>query len=290
MKMKPKVIAIVGQTATGKSDYAVKLARGLAVSGVESEIVSADSRQVYRGLDIGSGKITPKEMRGIPHHMLDVASPKKVYSVSDYKKDAEKIIADIVKRGKTPIIVGGTGFYVDAITKGQILPEVPPDMKLRKTLEKQTAEKLFLKLKKLDPARAKTIDSKNKVRLVRAIEIATALGKVPKVKTKPSKYDFEIIGLTMPDEELKKRIHMRLFVRMGKSMVEEVKKLHAGGLSWKRLEALGLEYRYVALYLQKKLTKAEMLEQLEKAIWQYAKRQKTWFKRDARIQWVEIGK
>ncbi len=280
--MKPKIIVIVGQTATGKSDYAVTLAKKIG-----GEIVSADSRQVYIGLDIGSGKITPKEMRGVPHHMLDVANPKKVYSVSDYKRDAEKILADIVKRGKTPIIVGGTGFYVDAITKGQILPEVPPDMKLRKTLEKQTAEKLFLKLKKIDPARAKTIDSKNKVRLVRAIEIATALGKVPKVKTKPSRYDFEIIGLTMPEDKLKKRIHVRLLARIQQGMIEEVKQLHKNGLSWKRLEALGLEYRYVALYLQKKLTRAEMLEQLEKAIWQYAKRQKTWFKRDKRILWIE---
>ena len=279
---KPKIIVIVGQTATGKSDYAVSLAKK-----INGEIVSADSRQVYRGLDIGSGKITQKEMRGIPHYMLDIANPKKVYSVSDYKKDAEKIIDDIVKRGKTPILVGGTGFYIDAITKGQILPEVPPNPKLRKHLYSLSAIALFEYMKKLDPRRAKTIDAKNKVRLVRAIEIATALGKVPKTKPRP-KYEVEMIGLTMLDEELKKRIHIRLLARIKEGMIEEIEQLHKNGLSWKRLNELGLEYRYVALYLQKKLTKAEMLEQLEKAIWQYAKRQKTWFKRDGRIRWEEI--
>ena len=281
---KNKLIVILGPTATGKSDYAVKLAKKIG-----GEIVSADSRQVYTGLDIGSGKITKKEMRGIPHHMLDVANPKKVFSVSDFKKMAEQKIDGIITRGNTPILTGGTGFYIDAIVNGNVLPEVAPNMKLRKTLDKLSLQKLLAKLKKLDPARAKTVDTKNPVRIIRAIEIATALGKVPKLKSKP-KYDVELIGLSLPDEELKKRIHTRLLARMKQGMVREVSNLHKNGLSWKRLNDLGLEYRYVALYLQNKLTKPEMLLQLEKEIWQYAKRQKTWFKRDRRIRWVQVPK
>ena len=221
--------------------------------------------------------------------MLDVANPKKVFSVSDFKKMAEQKIDGIITRGNTPILTGGTGFYIDAIVNGNVLPEVAPNMKLRKTLDKLSLQKLLAKLKKLDPARAKTVDTKNPVRIIRAIEIATALGKVPKLKSKP-KYDVELIGLSLPDEELKKRIHTRLLARMKQGMVREVSNLHKNGLSWKRLNDLGLEYRYVALYLQNKLTKPEMLLQLEKEIWQYAKRQKTWFKRDRRIRWVQVPK
>lgn len=282
-KVKPKLIVIVGQTATGKSDYAVKLAQEIA-----GEIVSADSRQVYRGLDIGSGKITKREMKGIPHYMLDVADPKKVFSVSDFKKMAEEKIDEIIVRGKIPILVGGTGFYIDAVVNGNILPEVPPNKVLRKSLYRFSAIALFQYLQKLDRARAKTIDKDNPVRLIRAIEIATALGSVPKLKSKP-KYDVKIIGLTMPDEKLKKRIHDRLISRIKSGMIKEVKNLHEKNkISWKRLYELGLEYRYVSLFLQKKLSKNQMLTELESAIWQYAKRQKTWFKRDGRIKWVEV--
>ncbi len=280
IKTKPKILVILGQTATGKSGYAVKVAKKL-----NGEIISADSRQIYRDLNIGSGKITKREMKGISHHLLDVADPKKQFSVVEYQTLAAKAIEDILSRGKLPIIVGGTGFYIDALVHGNILPEVPPNKKLRTTLLKKSALENFATLQKLDLKRAKTIDRQNNVRLVRAIEIAKALGKVPKIKTVP-KYDAKIIGLTLPDETLKKNIHTRLLARMKQGMVAEVKNLHTHGLSWRRLEELGLEYRHIAQYLQVKLTKQQMLADLENAIWQYAKRQKTWFKRDRKITWI----
>ncbi len=284
MKNKPKVIVILGQTATGKSDFAVRVAKK-----VGGEIISADSRQVYKGMDLGTGKITKKEMQGVPHHLLDVVSPKKVFSVSDFKNIADKKIAEIIARGHVPIICGGTGFYIDAVIDGAILPEVEPNKKLRATLEKKSTESLLKILKKLDPSRAKNIDTKNKVRLIRAIEIAKALGKVPKVK-KEEKYEVVKIGLTIPDEILKERIHARLLSRIKKGMLREIKNLHQSGVSWKRMNDLGLEYRYGALYLQGKLSKQEMIEKLNTEIWHYAKRQRTWFKRDEETVWMDTRK
>ncbi len=271
--MKPKIIVVCGPTATGKSDYAVNLAKDIG-----GEIVSADSRQVYRGLDIGSGKITKREMGGIPHYLLDVVSPKKVFTVSDFQVQAYKAIEKILDRKKIPIICGGTGFYIDSIINGNILPDVSPDEKLRKELRTKSSEELQKILKKLDPERAKNIDPNNKVRLIRAIEIAKTLGKVPKLRSEP-KYDTKIIYLDFPDEVLKKRIHDRLIKRIKQGMVAEVKKLHENGVSWKRLFELGLEYRYVSLFLQKKITKEEMINTLENEIWHFVKKQRTWFKR-----------
>jgi tRNA dimethylallyltransferase len=200
VKNKLKIIVILGQTATGKSDFAVQIAkRVLAVSRVESEIISADSRQVYKDMDLGTGKITKKEMRGVPHHLLDVASPKKIFSVSDYQKLADKKIQEIFSRGHIPILCGGTGFYIDALVNGTVLPEVAPDKILRKKLDKKSTSELFKILKKLDINRAKSIDKNNRVRLIRAIEIAKTLGKVPKISNKDTKYDTLKIGLTLPE-------------------------------------------------------------------------------------------
>ncbi len=269
---KPKLIIVCGPTATGKSDYAVALAK--AIGG---EIISADSRQVYKGLDIGSGKITNKEMKGVPHYLLDVANPKRVFSVSQFQKKGEEAIQRILKKNKTPIIAGGTGFYIDSLL-GLTLPEVGPNAQLRKELNIKTTEELYKLLQKKDRARALTIDKKNKVRLIRALEIIETLGKVPKQK-KVSKYTVEWLYLDFPDDVLKERIHLRLIKRLKAGMIKEVKTLHEQGVSWKRLEALGLEYRFIALYLQKKLSRSEMLKQLEISIWHYAKRQRTWFKK-----------
>ena len=169
-----KVLVILGPTAIGKSALAVKLAKRF-----DGEVISADSRQVYKGLDIGTGKITKKEMGGIPHHLLDVADPKKQFSVSDFVREANHALAMIYHSGRVPIIVGGTGFYIDALTGDVSLPEVPPDKLLRAKLNKLSNEELFEILKKKDPERAETIDRHNKVRLVRALEIIEALGKVP---------------------------------------------------------------------------------------------------------------
>ncbi len=284
-----KIIVILGQTATGKSDFAVEVAKKIG-----GEIISADSRQVYKGMDLGTGKITRKEMRGIPHHLLSFTSPSKIFSVSDFQKMANKKIKEIIKKSKTPIICGGTGFYIDTIVNGTIFPEVPPNKKLRETLGKKTTKKLFEMLKKLDKNRAKNIDRNNKVRLIRAIEIAKALGKVPPLSTRQglaeSKFNVLKIGLTLPPEILKKRIKSRLLTRIKKGMIEEVENLHRQGVSWKRLNSFGLEYRYVSLYLQNKMTKEEMIEKLITEIWHFAKRQKTWFKRDQNIIWIDPRK
>jgi len=251
---------------------------------------------VYKGLDIGTGKITKKEMRGVPHHLLDVTSPRNVYTVAQYIRDAEKILQYIVKKGKVPIIAGGTGFYIDALLGTVSIPEVPPNNVLRNKLEKWSVEKLYKKLQKLDPKRAQNIERHHKRRLIRAIEIATALGNVPLfeagLRTKCSKSSFEQydvlkIGIKTDDTILKKKIKKRLLVRLRIGMIAEVKKLHRKGLSWKRMDALGLEYRHLSRFLKRgsKVSKDEMIEQLNTAIWQYAKRQKNWFRRDKKIRW-----
>lgn len=276
MKTLSKIIVVCGPTATGKSDYAVTLAKK-----VHGEIISADSRQVYTGLDIGSGKITKREMKGVPHHLLDIANPKRVFSVARYQKLGEDAIKRIIKNGKTPIICGGTGFYIDALVYEQNLPQVKPNPILRKQLEKLSTQELVQKLEVLDTKRFESIDTHNRVRLIRAIEIATALGSVPKT-TRTKKYNVEWHYLDFPDDILKKRIHDRLLKRMKTDMVAEVRRLHTERISWARLESLGLEYRYLALFLQHKLSKADMLTQLESAIWHYAKRQRTWFKKYAK--------
>ncbi len=277
--MKPKVLVIVGPTATGKSDLAVRLAKKY-----KGEIISADSRQVYSGLDIGTGKITTKEMKGVPHYLLDVANPKKKFTVVEYVKLAEQAITHILNKKKLPIIVGGTGFYIEALVDGVVLPEVPPDEKLRKKLQKKTAAQLFGELKKLDPKRAKAMDPHNSRRLIRAIEIALSLTIVPPIR-KTRRYSPIFIGLNLPKEELQKKIKNRLEKRIKAGMIEEAKHLHKNGLSWKRMNELGLEYRYLALYLQKKISLEEMKEKLATEIWHYSKRQMTWFIRDPRIAW-----
>ncbi len=277
--MHPKILVILGPTASGKSDLAVQLAKQF-----NGEVISADSRQVYKGLDIGSGKITKKEMAGIPHHLLDVVSPKKVFSVHDFKILADKAIQEILHKNKLPIICGGTGFYIQSIVDNIILPEVPANLKLRKRLEKKSLESLFNQLAKLDIRRAATIDVHNKVRLIRAIEIATYLGTVPEIKKEPL-YTSLQIGLKTEENILKEKIKTRLLKRIKSGMITEAQNLHKKGLSWKRMEALGLEYKYQALYLQNKISKQEMIEKLNLEIWHYAKRQMTWFKKDTRIKW-----
>ena len=282
--MKPKVIAVIGPTASGKTSLGIFLAQK-----IKGEIISADSRQVYRGLDIGTGKVTKKEMTGVPHHLLDVANPKKQFTVSDFVTQANKACSNIFKNSGTPIIVGGTGLYVDALFGRMLFPDVPPNEKLRAQLEKKSVEELFLMLQKKDPVRANTIEPKNKRRLVRALEIAAALGRTPTggpaLQGKGS-YDVLWLGLNPGEKKLQKNIHDRLVARLKLGMIAEAKRLHERGLSYKRMRELGLEYRYLADYLQGKLTKKEFEVELERAINHYAKRQIRWFKRNQDIHWV----
>lgn len=277
-----KLIVILGPTASGKSDLAVEIAKDFP-----GEIISADSRQVYKEMDIGTGKITKREMQGVPHYLLDIASPKRQFTVVQYKKQAFEAINKIYRKNKTPIICGGTGFYIQAVAEGLNIPKVKPDKKLRDKLEKQTTENLFKKLKRLDLRRAKNIDSKNRRRLIRALEIVIKTEKViPVVKTEPQ-FNVLYIGIKRSDSELKSLIKKRLLRRIKQGMIAEVKKLKASGVSWKRLDDFGLEYRYISRFLQGKLTKQEMIESLQKKIEQYVKRQMTWFKRNKKIHWIK---
>ena len=315
--MKQQIIVIVGPNASGKTSLSIKIAKK-----INGEIISADSRQVYKGLDIGSGKVTKMEMHGIQHHCLSIANPKKIFSALDFKNRAERAIADILSRGKTPIIVGGTGFYIDAALGRMKLGGVPTNPKLRKKLSHYSLAKLNATLAKLDPERARTVEQKNPVRLIRAIEIIKAK-KADKNSAKGERFSERVraseppqrglsasetesarleflsdsriqwIGIKRPPEELKKRIHKRLTMRLP-GIIREVKKLHnpptGGGLSWKRLFELGLEYRYASLYLRGKISKFQLTDQLNSQIWHYAKRQMTWFKKNKEIRWISSTK
>lgn len=277
-----KILVILGPTATGKSDLAVQIAKKY-----NGEIISADSRQVYKGLDLGTGKITKKEMQGVKHHLLDVVSPKKTYSVVDWQKETKKVIKNILERKKLPIICGGTGFYIQSIVQNFILPEVKVNKKLRKELENEDLGKLLEILKKIDSERFKKIDQKNKIRVIRAIEIAMALGKVPEIKNNKNPYDILQIGLILPKEDLEQKIKERLQKRIKKGMIKEGEKLHREGLTWKKMLGFGLEYKYLANFLTGKIDKNKMVNGLVKEIVQYSKRQMTWFKRDKNIKWFE---
>ncbi len=273
MKPQPKILVIVGGTATGKSELAIKLALKLG-----GEVISADSRQVYKGLDVGTGKISQKDMQGIPHYLIDIVSPKKKFTVVDFKKLADKKIKEIIKKGKLPIICGGTGFYIDAVTKGVVLPEVPPNNKLRKELEGKTTEELVLTLQKFDTTRAQNIDTKNRVRLIRAIEIAKALGKVPAIVEEKPEYKFIKIGLMLPEELFQKKVKTRVRGMFKAGLLKEIETLKKSGVSEKRLEEFGFEYNNPTE------------ESVIKETLRYAKRQMTWFKRDKEIYWLNTSK
>ena len=271
--MKPKIIVVCGPTATGKSDKAVELA--LEKNG---EIISADSRQVYKGLDLGSGKITPEEMKGVPHHLLDVADPREVFSVEEFVTLGERVITSILEKNKLPIICGGTGFYIDTLIYGIHFPEVPANPKLRKELEQLPLEELQNKLQELDLERYNSLDIYNPVRLVRAIEIATTLGKVPPI-SKEKKYDVEFVYLDFPKEVLVERISARLYKRLEQGMLDEARYLNEQGLTFDRMKQLGLEYRYMAMHLLGEISYEEMCNFIIVKSTQYAKRQRVWFKK-----------
>jgi len=278
-----KLIVILGPTASGKTELAIKLAKKF-----RGEIVSADSRQIYKGMNIGTAKPTKKEMQGIPHYLLDIASPKRKFTVTQYRKLAIQVINKTFKKDKLPILCGGTGFYIRAVVDGVTIPKVKPDWRLRSDLNKLSTEELFKILKKLDPQRAKTIERKNPRRLIRAIEIVMKTKRpVPPLKFQPLPYPVLMIGIKRGKKELQNLIKKRFFKWLKRGLIKEVVNLKKSGLSWKRIEDFGIHYRVIAKYLQYKIGEKEMIENSIKEIQGYAKRQITWFKRGERIHWIK---
>lgn len=293
-----KLIAVVGPTASGKSELAVTIAKKY-----NGEIISCDSRQIYTGMDIGTGKVPGKWIKSkfiyksIPHYCIDFVDPNKQFSVAKFQKTAAEAIEDIIKRGKLPILCGGTGHWVDSVIKNEKIPEVKPNNKLRKELEKLSLPELFEKLQLLDPDRAAVIDAHNPRRLIRALEIVITTGKpVPKLSISHSPFQVLTIGIYPGQDALYEKIDKRLLERMNQGMIEEIKHLHEGKqsnikpLSYQRLESFGLEYKYISLFLQKKLSKEETIEQLSFAIKHYAKRQMTWFRKNETTCWIQNPK
>lgn len=274
MKETPHVIVVAGPTASGKSDFAVELA--LHNNG---EIISADSRQVYKDLDIGTGKITTEEMKGVPHYMLDITEVGDEFSVAEYARRAKPILEEIFARGKTPIICGGTGQYIDALIYDVDMPPVPPNQTLRQELEKKDVDELYKELAEKDPYRADDVDRYNKVRLIRALEIVHELGFVPPLHEPKLLYETEFYLMNPSRELIRQRIEKRLLSRLEHGMLDECKKLLENGVTHEQLEKLGLEYRYMSRHLRGEISYEQMIEELKNKIGQYAKRQETWNKK-----------
>jgi tRNA dimethylallyltransferase len=279
---KPKVIAIVGPTASGKTSLSIQIAK--ACNG---EVISADSRQVYRGMDLGTGKVTPEEMDGVKHHLLDIADPMDIYTGVDFKRDALVALNEIVRQKHLPIIAGGTFFYLELLRGSMQAAPVQPNPAFRKTLEPFSNEELLDLLRKKDARRADTIDPDNRRRLERSLEIIHTLGEVPEVKKTESHYDWLLLGVDIAKETLHQNIHTRLHTRLDQGMIAEVQSLLDSGVTPKRLDDLGLEYRFILRYIQQEITYEEMCEQIATKSKQFAKRQLTWLKRDQEIVWCD---
>lgn len=300
---KPKVLVILGTTSAGKTGLAVQLAVRL-----DGEIVSADSRQVYKGMDVGTGKDLKEYKVGrkkVSYHMIDIVSPKTKFDLAKYQTLAFKAIDDILRRGKLPIVAGGSGLYLQALVDNYNLTGVKAKSAERQTWEKMPAAELFAMVSKEKPefaARLNNSDRNNPRRLARYLEIIRS-EDMDKVGKRERRYDFLLLGLEWPDDILRERIVQRLLERLEKEgLVAEVKRLNDGGISWEKLQSFGLEYRFVSKHLLGELSYQEMVEKLGTAIYRFAKRQKTWFRRwqkqGADISWVkdmaqaekEIGK
>ena len=283
-----KLVVITGTTASGKSDIGVDLA---GIFG--AEIVSADSRQVFRGLDLGSGKITKEEMKGVPHHLLDVADPNEFFSLANFQQLAYKAIDDILARSGRPFLVGGTGLYINAVVDGYNLHEGSPDLSLRKEIESKSLDELIDQLGQLTPGALDHVDLKNKRRVERAVEKAL-LGKSGEREKKP-RYETLVIGVTWPREVLYERIGIRLDKRLEMGMIEEVKKLREEGATDEFLYKLGLEYRYILMYLRGEFGRTDtdaaftaFHDKLFMEIRHLAKEQMTWFRKRKDIHWLDM--
>ncbi len=281
MSKKQKIVCVVGPTACGKTKLGVTLANKF-----NGEIISADSRQVYVGMDIGTGKDLC-DYGKTPYYLIDIESPKKQITLLDWQKLAIEKVKEITERGKVPFIVGGTGLYVNSIVDGYILGDEKIDKELRKKLNSTPLLGLQKILKKLDKVSYSKIDINNPRRVIRAIEIAKNGSPVLKNKKKKI-FDSLVIGITFDRNIINKRIDERLKQRLeNENMIGEIENLHKNGVSWKRLEDFGLEYRFVSRYLQKKINYEELFIQLSNAIHQFAKRQMTWFNKRCDIIWVK---
>ncbi|MDD5597421.1 MAG: tRNA (adenosine(37)-N6)-dimethylallyltransferase MiaA [Victivallaceae bacterium] len=285
-----KIIVVTGPTATGKTALAVRLADCFG-----GEIISADSRQVYRGMDIGTGKdLDEYNIAGrlVPYHLVDIADPCYAYNLMEFCRDARLAVKKISAAKRLPILCGGTALYLNALLSGFSLPGAPPDEAKRRELRSKSVDELDALLKARAPGLfARLKDHNNRTRLLRALEKAEAPGRTPDFP--PLQLDSLVIGVYFPRKTVHERIESRLDARLKGGMIEEIKKLHKQGVSWERLDFLGLEYRYVAEYLQGKTNYEEMREKLLIKIRQFAKRQDIWFRKMEReghvIHWVPEG-
>ena len=279
-----KLVIIAGTNASGKSGLGIELALKYG-----AEIVSADSRQVFKGLDLGSGKVTAQEMRGVPHHLLDVAEPNDFFSLSHYQKLAYAAIDDVFARGGRPFLVGGTGLYVNAVVDGYNLNDAEPDPAIRQRVEAMSLEELTELIKEKNPGALERLDLKNKRRLERAAEKALA-GKGNELPSKP-RYETLMIGVTWPRDVLYERIRERLDRRLKEGMIEEVENLRATGATDEFLYKLGLEYRYILMYLKGEFGSFDAFyDKLFMEIRHLAKEQMTWFRKRTDIHWIDMQK
>lgn len=288
--MKPTVIVIGGPTASGKSNLAVELAKR-----INGEIISADSMQIYKDMNIGTAKITEAEMQGIKHYMLDIVSPEERYSVSTYKKEAERAIEEILVKGKVPIVVGGTGLYIESLIYGIEFQDEKIDEDYRNKLndiaEKEGLEKLYNKAKEIDPKAMEKISQNDRKRIIRVLEIYHKTGKtkteqeIESRKIKP-KYDYKVFAITMDRKTLYERIEKRIDIMLEEGLIEEVEQIQKKYNKFPTAMQ-GLGYKEVVEYLENKITKEEMIEKLKKETRHYAKRQLTWFRKYNEITWLE---
>lgn len=277
-----KLLVIAGTNASGKSGLGIEVAQRFG-----AEIVSADSRQVFEGLNLGSGKVTKEEMKGVAHHLLDVVKPNDFFSLSDYQRLAYEAIDDIQNRGKKAFLVGGTGLYVNSVVDGYNLSKSQPDLKLRKEIEEKSLEEITERLRELNPEVLDVIDVKNKRRMERALEKAI----MGEYENNPSekKYDAFIIGVTWPRDVLYERIRTRLDKRLSEGMIEEVENLRKEGATDEFLYKLGLEYRYILMYLRGEFESFDAFyEKLFMEIRHLAKEQMTWFRKRKDITWIDM--
>ena len=277
-----KLIVITGTNASGKSGLGIRLARHYG-----TEIVSADSRQVFRGLDLGSGKVTPKEMMGVRHHLIDVCEPNDYYSLLDFQTQAYDAIDDITSRGMVPMLVGGTGLYINSVVDGYDIRKENLDPAVRRQIQEKSIGELIAFLKERNPEALNGMDLKNKRRLERAAE-RVITGNTAKRENKP-RYETLVLGVTWPREVLYERIRVRLDRRLDEGMLEEVEGLKQNGATDEFLHSLGLEYRYINMYLNGEFESFDAFyDKLFMEIRHLAKEQMTWFRKRKDIHWLDM--